>query len=189
VKAEEGWIGRYEMTQIGLAIAGTGMVASVHAGALKEIPEARLVGVWSRTLEKAEKFAALHQASAYRNFEELLKNPKVHGVIICLPSGYHAEYGMKAAAFRKHVIVEKPIDITLAKAQDLIGHCRKYGVKLAVIFQNRFAPGAMRLKKALDQGVLGKLILGDAYVKWYRSPEYYQRNNGEERSVSMEVAH
>jgi UDP-N-acetyl-2-amino-2-deoxyglucuronate dehydrogenase len=74
------------------------------------------------------------------------------------------------------VIVEKPIDVTVAKARALIETCRKNNRRLSVIFQNRFTPAARRLRKALDQDLLGRLILGDAYVKWYRSPAYYSSN-------------
>ena len=94
----------------------------------------------------------------------------------CLPSSYHGEYGIKAAVSGKHVVVEKPIDIRLTQARRLIEACRHYQVKLSVIFQNRFTPAAQKMRKAIDQGLLGKLILGDAYVKWYRSPDYYRSN-------------
>jgi predicted dehydrogenase len=83
---------------------------------------------------------------------------------------------MKAAAAGKHVIVEKPIDVTIPKAKALIDACRTHNRRLSVIYQNRFTPAAGRLRKALDQGLLGRLILGDAYVKWYRSPAYYGSN-------------
>jgi predicted dehydrogenase len=74
------------------------------------------------------------------------------------------------------VIVEKPIDVTVARANALIDACRKNRRRLSVIYQNRFTPAAGKLRKALDQGLLGRLILGDAYVKWYRSPAYYGSN-------------
>jgi len=164
------------MSPIGVAIAGSGMVAGVHTSALKEIPEVRLLGVWSRTPEKTGSFAAQHRIQGYQDYEELLKDPGVKVVILCLPSGYHADYGIRVAESGKHIIVEKPIDISLDKAQTLIECCRENRVKLSVIFQYRFTPAAQKIKKALDQGLLGRLILGDAYVKWYRSPQYYKSN-------------
>lgn len=164
------------MPPMGFAIAGSGMIAGVHATALKEIPGVRVVGVWSLPAEDCQRFAAQHQIRGYASYEELLGDPEVQVVDICLPSGYHAEFGVQAASAGKHVIVEKPIDVSLAKAHSLIEACRKHGRKLSVIFQYRFAPAAQRLRKALDQGLLGRLILGDAYVKWYRSPAYYQSN-------------
>ena len=164
------------MPPVGFAIAGSGMIAGVHVTALKEIPGARVVGVWSLPAEDCQRFAAQHRIRGYTNYEELLGDPEVQVVDICLPSGHHAEFGIKAALAGKHVVVEKPIDVSLAKAHSLIEACRRHDRTLSVIFQNRFTPAAQRLRKALDQGLLGRLILGDAYVKWYRSPAYYVSN-------------
>jgi predicted dehydrogenase len=152
------------------------MIAGVHLAALKEIPDARIVGAWSTPPEEARRFSELHQIRGYQSFDEMLADPEVHAVILCIPSGYHAEYGMKAASAGKHVIVEKPIDVTLGKARALIETCRKNNRRLSGIFQHRFTPAARKLRKALDEGFLGRLILGDAYVKWYRSPAYYASN-------------
>lgn len=165
------------MAAVGFAIVGCGgMIGGVHAAAIKEISEARLVGAWSRSAEKTKRFSEQHQIRGYGSYEELLSDPAIQAVSICLPSGHHADYGVKAAAAGKHVIVEKPIDISLAKAMSLIETCRKNGRKLSVIFQSRYTPAAKRVRHALDQGLLGRMILGDAYVKWYRSPEYYKSN-------------
>jgi len=164
------------MAPVGIAMAGCGMVAGVHVAALKEIPHARILGAWSRSAEKTQRFSEQHHIRGYRSYKDLLGDPEVDAVLICLPSGYHAEYGLTAASAGKHVIVEKPIDISIAKAEALIGACRKHDRKLSVIFQNRFTPAAKKVRQALDRGLLGTLILGDAYVKWYRSPEYYASN-------------
>jgi len=164
------------MAPVGIAMAGSGMIAGVHLAALKEIPDARIVGAWSLPPEETQRFSAQHQIRGYRSYDELLADPEVQAVIICLPSGHHADYGMRAASAGKHVIAEKPIDVTIAKARALIETCRKNDRRLSVIFQNRFTPAARKLRKALDQGLLGRLILGDAYVKWYRSPAYYTSN-------------
>jgi predicted dehydrogenase len=161
------------MAPIGVAVAGCGMIGGIHVTALKEIPEAVAVGAWSRSPERAKQFAADHRIRAYGSYAELLADPAVQAVIVCLPSGYHAEYGIKAANAGKHVIVEKPIDVTEARAQALIDACRKADRHLSVIFQCRYTPASRKVRKALDAGVLGTLILGDAYVKWYRTPQYY----------------
>jgi UDP-N-acetyl-2-amino-2-deoxyglucuronate dehydrogenase len=164
------------MAPVGIAMAGSGMIAGVHLAALKEIADAQIVGVWSLPPEETQRSSAQHQIRGYRSYDELLADPEVQAVIICLPSGHHADYGMRAASAGKHVIVEKPIDVTIAKARALIETCRKNDRRLSVIFQYRFTPAARKLRKALDQGLLGRLILGDAYVKWYRSPAYYTSN-------------
>lgn len=161
---------------IGVAILGAGLVANVHVSALKEVSAVNICGVWGRTESSARAFAERHGIACYSNFTDILADPSVDVVVNCLPSGNHAEFGIAAAAAKKHVIVEKPIDITSERAHELIVACRNHGVKLSVIFQNRFTPAACQVKQALEAGALGKLLLGDAYIKWYRSPEYYQAN-------------
>ena len=104
----------------------------------------------------------------------MLSDPAVNTVIVTLPPALHGEYGIQAASAGKNIIVEKPIDIDPEKADRLIQACRKNNLKMAVIFQNRYTAAAQKVKTALDQGVLGKILLADAYIKWYRSPKYYQ---------------
>lgn len=159
---------------IGIAIIGAGMVANVHASALKEIDTVSIRGVYDRSEAAMQAFTKNHGVPAYSQYADVLSDPTVDVVSICLPPGNHAEFCIAAAAAKKHVIVEKPIEIQVERAQEMIEACRTNGVKLSVIFQNRFTPAACQVKQALEAGVLGKLILGDAYVKWYRSPEYYQ---------------
>jgi predicted dehydrogenase len=161
------------MQELGVALVGLGMVAGVHAEALKDLPGARIAGAWSRSAETVTGFIATHGGRPYASYEELLADPAVDVVDICLPAGYHVDFGLRAAAAGKHVIVEKPISTTVEAAQRLIAGCRAAGRGLAVIFQYRFAPDSVKVKAAVSAGVLGVPVLGDAYVKWYRSPEYY----------------
>ena len=94
-------------------------------------------------------------------------------VCVCVPSGMHAEVGVRAARAGKHLVVEKPIDVTLASADRLIEAARATGVALTVISQHRFDPGLIELKHLLGAGALGRLVLGEASTKWYRSQAYY----------------
>ncbi|EAX48567.1 oxidoreductase domain protein [Thermosinus carboxydivorans Nor1] len=158
---------------LGVAIIGAGMIANIHVTALQEIPGARITGVWSRNAEATAKFAAKHGIKAFKSYEDVLADAKTDIISLCLPPGLHVDFGLQAAAAGKHLIVEKPMDIDAAKARRLIEVYRAKNLVLSVIFQNRFTPAAQRVKAALDAGLLGRLILGDAYVKWYRSPEYY----------------
>ena len=91
-------------------------------------------------------------------------------VCVCVPSGLHAEIGIRAAKAGKHLVVEKPIDVTLAAADRLIEAARAAGVALTVISQHRFDPGLIELKRLLGDGALGRLVLGEASTKWYRTP-------------------
>lgn len=164
------------MRRLGIAIIGNGMVAHVHAAALRELETAEVYGVWGRNQTSATEFAVKYGITVYPTYEAVLEDPRVEAVINCLPPGYHADFGIRAAAAGKHLLVEKPIDISLEKAAQLVKAYRDRELVLAVVFQNRFTPAAQKIKKALESGLLGKIIQCDAYVKWYRSPEYYKAN-------------
>lgn len=158
---------------VGFAIAGSGMISRVHAEALGAVDGAELRAVWGRNPDRTRETAARYGAQPFTDFKEMISRPEIHAVNICTPSGTHADLGILAASAGKHVLVEKPIEITLERADALISACRDNHVKLGVIFQSRFLPQVLRLKNAVDEGLFGNLILGDAYVKWYRAPEYY----------------
>jgi UDP-N-acetyl-2-amino-2-deoxyglucuronate dehydrogenase len=97
-------------------------------------------------------------------------------VMIGSPSGLHAKEGIASAQRGLHVLTEKPIDITAARADALIEAAKQSHVKLGVILQDRVKPDIQRLKKWIDQGLLGKILFVDARVKWYRPPEYYGKS-------------
>ena len=157
----------------GLGIIGCGMIARFHAKAIADIPGAKLVGCYSSTAASADKFAAETGCQAYHNLEALLANPAVEVVTICTPSGAHLEPCLAAARAGKHVIVEKPLEITLPRCDAMIAACRTAGMTLATIFPSRFHESSRLMKAAIDGGRLGRLILGDAYVKWFRTQQYY----------------
>jgi UDP-N-acetyl-2-amino-2-deoxyglucuronate dehydrogenase len=161
------------MSAVGFGIIGCGNISTIHAQAIQAIPQARLKALHSHSGPRAEKMARQYEVDFEAHLDSLLARKDIEVVSICTPSGTHAELGARAASAGKHVIVEKPIDVTLEKAQELITACRKANVKLAVIFQARFLPAVQILKKAIDRGRLGKLILADAHVKWYRNRQYY----------------
>lgn len=158
---------------IGFGLVGPGMIGKVHAEAIESIPGAQLLAVCGRDENKTAEFAKRLNAAAYTDYDAFLAHPSLSIITICTPNGAHAELGIKAARAGKHVIVEKPIETTLARADELIKACDESKVRLGVIFQSRLLPAVARIKKAVDEGKLGRLFLGDAYVKWYRSPQYY----------------
>ena len=164
------------MKKVGIAIIGSGMVAHVHAAALQEIETADVRGVWGRNQAVAGEFAAKYGIPSYPSYEAVLADPTVEAIINCLPPGVHADFGVRAATAGKHLFVEKPIDVSLDKAGQLVRAFRDHDRILSVVFQNRFTPAARKVKAALDSGLLGRIIQGDAYVKWYRPPEYYRAN-------------
>jgi predicted dehydrogenase len=162
------------MNRIGFAIAGTGVIAKHHARAILATPDARLVSVFARDADKRRAFAEQHGCATAASLEELVADPAVQVVVIATPSGAHAEQAIAAARAGKHVLCEKPLDITLEKTDRIVAACAEHGVILCPVFQNRFGDHVRRIKRAVDSGRLGRLLLGRATVKWQRTREYYQ---------------
>jgi UDP-N-acetyl-2-amino-2-deoxyglucuronate dehydrogenase len=160
-------------TSHGFAIIGTGVIAAVHADAIATLPGARLVAVTDIDAGLAVAFAGRRGCEAEPDLAPLLARADVDVVCVCVPSGLHAEIGIRAAKAGKHLVVEKPIDVTVAAADRLIEAARAAGVALTVISQHRFDPDLIELKRLLGDGALGRLVLGEASTKWYRSQAYY----------------
>lgn len=154
-------------------IIGCGVIGPTHARCIQELEGAELAAACDIVPERAQKLAQDFGCEAFTEYEAMLGRPDLDIVCVCTPSGMHAEMGMAAARAGKHVIVEKPIDISLAKADALIAACREAGVKLSTISQHRFDPAVAALKEAIDSGRLGRLIFAGAYTQWYRSQAYY----------------
>ena len=157
----------------GFGIIGCGMIANFHAKAIADIEGAELVACFNRTAEKAETLSAEFGGKVYTDLEEMLAHPGLDIVTICSPSGAHMEPCVAAAKSGKHVIVEKPLDVTVDRCDQMIAACDAAGVKLATIFPSRFHQSSKLMKQAVESGRFGKLALGDAYVKWFRTQEYY----------------
>lgn len=157
----------------GFGIVGTGMIAQFHAQAIGAIPHAKLVGCFDMAAERADAFAEETGCTPYAQLEEMLANPEIEVVTVCTPSGAHRDPAVAAANAGKHLLVEKPLEITLARCDEIIRACEQNGVQLGAILPSRFSPANLALKQAIDQGRFGKLTLGDTYVKWWRSQEYY----------------
>jgi UDP-N-acetyl-2-amino-2-deoxyglucuronate dehydrogenase len=157
----------------GFGIVGTGVIAAMHADAVAALPDARLVAATDVAPGAAAAFAAGRGCTAEPDLGTLLARRDVEVVCVCVPSGLHAEVGVQAAKAGKHLVVEKPIDVSLEAADRLIDAARAAGVALTVISQHRFDPGLVELKRLLDEDALGRLVLGEASTKWYRSQAYY----------------
>jgi UDP-N-acetyl-2-amino-2-deoxyglucuronate dehydrogenase len=160
--------------KFGFGIIGAGLISHIHAQAINAIPTAALIGVYNLHNEKADAFAAKYSCKSYSALEVLLADPDIDIVCICTPSGLHLEPALKSIHAGKHCLIEKPLEVTLAKCDAIIDAAQKTGVKTGVIFPSRFYEASSQLKKAIDEERFGNLVLGDAYVKWYRSPEYYK---------------
>jgi len=161
------------MARLGFGIIGCGNIGPIHAEAISQVRGARLVAVADVVEENARKLAAQYDAEPYAYYERMLERDDVEAVSLCVPSGLRVEIAEECAAAGKHILAEKPLEVTTKRIDHMTHTAAKAGVKLGCIFQSRFADGSMRIRKALDQGRFGKLVLGDAYIKWYRSQEYY----------------
>lgn len=157
----------------GFGIIGCGMIANFHAKAIADIEGASLAACYNRTADKAVQLSEKFGGKVYTDLEQMLRDPAVDVVTICTPSGAHMEPCLAAAAAGKHVIVEKPLEVTLDRCDRMIQACEQAGVQLATIFPSRFHRSSQLMKQAVDAGRFGTLALGDAYVKWYRTQAYY----------------
>ena len=160
-------------SKIRFGLIGCGAVASTHASAIASLPNAELAAVAGKSPERLASFAEAWGLEGYADFRELLQRDDIDAVGICTPSGSHGDIAVLAAEAGKHAIVEKPIEITLAKANETIAAFRSRGLKLGVISQHRFDPDVIRLKTLLEAGGLGLPVLVSACVHWYRDQAYY----------------
>ena len=163
------------MKKIGYAVLGLGIgMAHCEGAALSE--HAELVAVCDIDRARLEKAKAQYpEVTLYEEFEELLKDERVEIISICLPSAMHADFAVRAMRAGKHVLVEKPLDITPERAA-LIEQARlETGMTCGVVHQNRFSFNMQAIKRAVDEGKIGRVLLGTFAVKWYREQKYYDR--------------
>jgi UDP-N-acetyl-2-amino-2-deoxyglucuronate dehydrogenase len=160
---------------VGFAIVGCGMIARFHARAVAEIPGARLVALVSRNPANAR--AVMEQANTpcdiYSDLGPARARPDVSAVIVTTPSGAHLEPAIAAAQAAKHVVVEKPLEITLERCDRIIAACERNRVQLCTIFPSRFGDANLALRKAVGEGRFGRLTLGETTCKWWRPQSYY----------------
>jgi len=166
------------MTQtadLGFGIIGSGMIADYHALAINDAKGARLVGVAGRNATTVVALAEKHGASFHTtDIEALVSRDDIQVICIATPSGAHLEPALAAIKAGKHLVIEKPLEITVERVDELLAAAKEAGVIVAPIFQARFGQSAQLIKAALDAGRFGRLVLASAYVKWYRATDYYQ---------------
>ena len=162
---------------IGFGLVGTGSIAHTHAQAINALAgqrDVQLVAVLGRTAAKATEFAQKHGIPfATDDAEAFFGRKDMHVACIVTPSGAHLEPALRAIAAGKHLLVEKPLEISLERVDTMLAAARAADVAVECIFQARFTEGARLLKAALDAGRFGRLVLCSAYIKWHRSAQYY----------------
>lgn len=154
-------------------IIGGGMIANFHAQAIQAMKGGKLGAIYARNPDKAAALAQKYQCKAYTNLAHLLADKSIDIVTIATPSGAHLEPTLAAAKAGKHIVCEKPLEVTPERIKEMISVCAKHKVVLAGIFNRRFNPAVVALKKAVSEGRFGTLTLCEASIKWYRTQEYY----------------
>lgn len=157
----------------GIGIIGTGAIAVKHAQAIASLANAELVGLFNPNPESAVKSQNKFSVPVLSDWEEFINLPSLKIVCICTPSGMHLEPALQSIEAGKHVFVEKPIEVTLDRADQMIKAAEAKKVKLGVVFQNRFSPDFIQLKDAVKNGVFGRLLMGNAAINWFRDANYY----------------
>lgn len=149
------------------------MIANFHAQAIKAMEGGELHSVYARRQEAADETANEHGCKAYTDLDAFLADPELEIVTIATPSGAHLEPALAAAAAGKHVVCEKPLEVTPERIDQMIEACANAGVTLSGIFNRRFHPAMEVFKKAVEGGRFGTLTMADAKVKWFRDQAYY----------------
>lgn len=163
------------MTRLGAAVVGLG-VGRRHVEAYAQLPESTLVAVCDQSPERLHAVGTEYNVATYSNFADLLRDDRVEVVSVATPHPSHASLAIAALEAGCHVIVEKPMTLSLSEADAMIECARRRERTLAVIFQRRFWPAALRAHQAIQDGKLGPLVSGECELSWWRTAQYYTRD-------------
>jgi len=161
------------MSEFRFGIIGAGIISAYHAKAIEEHPDGKIAVICDVDRKRAEEFADKHHCDIETEWKEMIKRDDIDAVCVCSPSGLHAMHAIGAANAGKHVLVEKSMAINLRDATDMIIAARDNNVKLGVIFQKRTEEAPNRIKKAIEDGVFGRIVFGDVSTKYWRNQAYY----------------
>lgn len=156
-------------------IVGLGLIADFHGRALEDIPGAVIHSCMDFSEERVDTFSSKFGCRGYTDLSEMLKDPDLDIVTVCTPSGAHMEPALKIIEAGHHLIVEKPLEITLDRCDKILSAAKIKGVRISTIFPSRFHEASLTVKDAIDKKRFGRIVLGDAYIKWHRTQEYYDK--------------
>lgn len=165
-----------KMSNIRFALIGCGKIAIKHAVAIAQINGAELCCVSDPDEIRAKQLAGQYKIPWYTDYHEMFKKEEIDVVNILTPSGLHAKHTIDCAKYKKHIVVEKPMALTIEDAGEMINACEKAGRKLFILKQYRYNIPVKRLKETVDSGRFGKLVLGTIRVRWCRKQEYYDHD-------------
>lgn len=160
------------------ALVGCGRISVKHSELLGtgKIKNAKLVAVCDKVSEKASSTGQKYNVPFYTDMDEMMQQQDIDVVVILTESGNHAAHAIHLAKYGKHIIVEKPMALTLDDADAMIHACSENHCKLFVVKQNRFNLPVVQLRKALEAGRFGKLVMGTIRVRWCRDQKYYNQD-------------
>lgn len=164
-----------ETSSIAFGIVGAGMIGFLHAKAIRAMKGGHVACVFDPVAAAANRLGTEYGVTAYSEWEPFLRHPGLQVVTVATPSGLHQECTLRAAGAGKHVVCEKPLEITLEKIDSMIRACADNKVYLAAVHQRRFFDSTRVFKQAVEQGRFGKITLADAYIKWFRTQQYYDQ--------------
>lgn len=167
------------MKKLGIALIGVGPGSEPHLQSLATLTDSvDLRWALARSHPDKARAAVPPSTRVTGELQEILSDPLVEAVIVATPAYTHLEIASASLAAGKHTLVEKPLDVTLARAEELVGKAAAHGVQLGVVLQHRFRPGAQRLRQLLDTGALGEVQSAMLQVPWWRSQEGYYAKAG-----------
>lgn len=156
------------------ALVGCGRIAKRHAELLSGVVEgAKLVAVCDIDEAKAKGFSETYGVDWFLDMDQMMARAEPDIVSVLTPSGMHSNHVVQLSKFGKHIVVEKPMALTLDDADEMIASCDEYGCRLFVVKQNRFNVPVLKLREAMEQKRFGKLVMGTVRVRWCRPQAYY----------------
>ena len=162
------------LSKLGVGVIGTGMAAAPHAKALNDLRDhIDLRGVFSRNAEKCKTFASRFELPFIKNIEDLINDPKLDIIIILTPPNQRLKLVQQFSDAGKHILMEKPVERSSAKAKKIVNLCKEKNVKLGIVFQHRFRESSQKLKKLILSHSLGSIFTVQVQVPWWRDQSYY----------------
>jgi len=164
------------MDEIGIGIIGTGSIVNTYVKCINELETAQLVALYTKSADRVAKAEKQFGAPIFDDIDKLLALPEIQLICVCNESGNHGSAIKKSSEAGKHVLSEKPLEVTTEKIDEVIESCKKNNVILGCVLQNRCSEDYQTVEKNVREGKLGKLLMGNAHINWYRNKEYYSKN-------------
>lgn len=164
------------MEKVGIGIIGTGSIVNAYVKCINELETAQLVALYTKSADRVEEAEKHFGAPVFDDIEKLLALPEIQLICVCNESGNHGIAIKKSSEAGKHVLSEKPLEVTPEKIDEVIDSCKKNNIILGCVLQNRCSEDYQIVEKNVREGKLGKLLMGNAHINWYRNKEYYSKN-------------